>query len=182
MRTQPRWIRALAIATGLALAGCSPDPMGADQQTLLRLATELEQEVVRMRPHLAAMRQQSPAQWQRSAEKHAHVVRQMLNRMDEIMGEMQRMGGGMMGGMGMRMQDARMSELLGMNADEHRDMLRLMEELWQDAEKLRTASLSGTPEWMPLHLDRLDAMLQMMEHSAEHMRSMHGMHGMHRRS
>ena len=91
------------------------------------------------------------------------MVRQMLNRMDEIMGEMQRVDEGMMGGM-------------GMNAEEHRDMLRLMEELWQDAEKLRTASLAGTPEWMPLHLDRLDAMLQMMEHSAEHMRSMHAMH------
>lgn len=176
MRAPPRWTRALAIATGLALAGCSSGPLGADQQTLLRLAEELEQEVIRMRPHLAAMRQQPPAQWQRSAAEHAHVVRQMLNRMDEIMGEMQRVDEGMMGGMGMRMQDAPMSEFMGMNAEEHRDMLRLMEELWQDAEKLRTASLSGTPEWMPLHLDRLDAMLQMMEHSAEHLRSMHSMH------
>ena len=176
MRTAPWWTRALAIAMGLALVGCHHDTMGADQRTMQRFAAEMEQEVARMRPHIIAMRQQSAAQWQHAAAEHARMVNEMLNRMDHIMGEMQRMGSGMMGGMGMHMQDARMGELMGMSAEEHRDMLRLMEELRKDAEKLPSASASEVAERMPPHLDRLEAMLQMMEESAEHMRSMRGMH------
>lgn len=176
MFTVPLWTRALIVAMGLALVGCNHHPMGADQRTMQRLAAEMEQEVARMRPHVAAMRQQSAAQWQHTTAEHAHMVRQMLDRMDDIMGEMRRMGGGMKGGMGVQMQDARMGELMGMSAEEHRDMLRLLEELRKDAEKLSSASASVLTEWMPPHLGRLEAMLQMMEESAEHMRSMRGMH------
>lgn len=172
MRTALLRTRALVIAMGLALVGCNHDPTGADQRTMQRFSAELEQEVARMRPHVAAMRQQPGAQWQHAVAEHAHTVKHMLDRMDEIMEEMQRMGSGMMAGMGMPMQDARMGELMGMSAEEHRDMLRLMEELRKDVEKLPSGSASDVAEWMPPHLERLEAMLQMMEESAEHMRSM----------
>jgi Ni,Fe-hydrogenase III large subunit len=174
MITAPRWTRTLTVAMGLALVGCNHDPMSADQKTMQRLAAEVEQEVARMRPHLAALRKQTPAQWEQVATEHARMVRQMLERMESIMGEMQRMGGGMMGGMGMSMQDARMGEMMGMSAEEQRDMLHLMGELRNDVEKFSSAS--NLAEWMPSHLDRLEAMLRMMEASAQHMRSMRGMH------
>lgn len=73
----------------------------------------------------------------------------------------------------MAMPHPHMGELMGMSAEVHHDVLRLLDQLRKDVETLPTASASDVAEWMPPHLGRLQLMLQMMEASAEHMRTMH---------
>lgn len=172
MMTSFRPARALAALLGLALAACDHGSMGADEMSVRRFAAELEQEVARMRPHVAAMRQQSPAQWRADVGEHARRVEQMLERLDRIMGEMQQTSG-MTAGMGTSMGPSGMAEAMGMNAEEHDGMLRLMSQLHADLRQLAAASEADLAERMPPHLDRLETMLQMIETSAERMRSMH---------
>jgi hypothetical protein len=77
--------------------------------------------------------------------------------------------------MGMSMDDSRVGAMMGMSAGEHREMLDRMQALRADVERLRSAMLEEMRQRMPEHLDHLEAMVQMMEASAAHMRGMAGM-------
>jgi adenylosuccinate synthase len=170
----------VGLIAGLALAACDRSPMGSDQEMMQGWVEELARDASQMRLHVHTMRQLPPEALHAWVDGHASLVTEMLDRMDGRMAEMRRTGGmGMSGmGMGMAMSDTQMGAAMGMNEEEHQGMLDLMQTLRSEVERLRTAPAAEVMERMPEHLDRLDAMVRMMEQSAARMRSMAEMGGM----
>jgi hypothetical protein len=143
--------------------------MQMDTAAMRRHAQEMDSIVTAMRPHVAAMRQQSAQQWHSQAGAHVTRVAGMLALIDRHMREMD---------MGMNMDDAHMGSMMGMEAADHTRMMDELKALRADAELLQTASAAEVARVMPAHLDRLDWMLGMMAQSGAHMGGDHmGGHG-----
>jgi hypothetical protein len=135
--------------------------MQMDHSAMQRHAHEADSAVAAMRGHVQQMRQLSAEQQHARVGEHVSHVSRMLSLMDRHMREMDH---------GMGMDDAQMGEMMGMTADEHRQMMEQMRTLRSEAERLQTASQAEIRQQMPGHLDRIESMLRMMEQSADHMR------------
>lgn len=183
-----RWnatITAAIFATTLILGACDgrqPEPMDdvptdmpmqdmptermqqgmpMDPEMMERHADEADAMAAQMHDHIQSMRQLSPEEQHARMPEHANQVSQMLSLMDRHMDEMSQ---------GMPMDDEHMGAMMGMSAQEHRDMMDQMQGLRSELEDLQTGSPSDVQGRMSQHLDRCDALVETMEQSAQQMR------------
>jgi hypothetical protein len=143
------------VAHGHDMAGMHVDPA-----MMQRHVQEADSMATAMRTHIQQMRQLSAEEQHARLGEHVGHVSRMLSMMDRHMREM---------GHGTGMDDAHMGEMMGMSAEEHRQMMEQMRRLRSETERLQTASEAELRRQMPEHLDRLEAMVGMMEQSAAHM-------------
>ena len=171
----------LSAALVMGLAACErpadePDPepppavmehdMGAMpghdmDAAMARHAEEMDTAVGRMETQIENMREAGPDRWHELAVTHVREVSGFLSLMRRQMREMD---------MGMGMDDDHMGEMMGMTGAEHRQMMEQMEQVGHDLERLQVGSEEEVRSIMPEHLDRLEHLVGMAEHSAEHMR------------
>lgn len=182
-----RWTLILTLTATAGLVGCrepeempptgdvhgempSGEPMGMEGMggmegmqgmDMARHAREADSAATALRQHVADMRDRSADEWYEQMGEHVRQVSGMLRLMDRHMREMD---------MGMGMDDAQMGEMMGMSAEEHRQMMDGLGALRTDLERLQTAPPEEVREIMPGHLDRLEEMIRVMEGAADHMR------------
>jgi hypothetical protein len=175
--TIARGITAAVAAVTVACAGDSrPEPadtpsaaaqdaadhgsMQMDPAVMQRHAAEADSAVADVRQHVQRMRQLSAAQQHERIGEHTTRLAGLLNLMDNHMREMD---------MGMNMGDDHMGAMMGMSAEEHRQMMAEVQTLRSEAEALQVASAADVARQMPTHLQRLEGLLDMMSRSAAHM-------------
>jgi len=134
--------------------------MHVDAAAMHRHAQEADSMAAAMRAHVQQLRQLSAEEQHARIGEHVAQVSRMLSLIDRHMREMDH---------GTGMDGAHMGEMMGMSAEEHRQMMEQMRTLRSEAERLQTASRAEVRQLMPEHLDRLDGMVRMMEQSAAHM-------------
>lgn len=137
--------------------------MGMDPAMMTRHADEADTLAARMREHLAAMRALTAEQQHERMGEHVRELSGMLGLMDRHMREMS---------MGMTMSDEQMGAMMGMSADEHRQMMEEMGALRADLEGLQRAPVGDVRQRMSAHLERCERMVEMLGHGAQRMREM----------
>jgi hypothetical protein len=137
-----------------------PAALRVDPAHRERLAAELEAAAAATKAHVYEMRGLLPSEWRAEMEDHVHQVRGLLDLVDRQMREMD-----------VGMDDARVGDLMGMTADEHRRTMDDMQALRTEAEALRAASEADLRDRMPVHLSRLARFVQQMEQAAAHLRA-----------
>jgi hypothetical protein len=136
--------------------------MHGDTAAMRRHAEEADSVAREMRAHLQEMRALDPAARHDRIGDHTTRVARMLSMMDRHMREM---------GMGPGMDHGQMGEMMGMSAADHERMDAEMSAVRAEAEALQRASRDEVRERLPAHLDRLEALVSMMERAAASMRS-----------
>lgn len=170
----------LVLVSVSALAGCDGNdreppaevmPMDMPAEGMMRMdpammerhADEAERMAAETHEHIDEMRRMTAEQQYERMGEHVRQVSRMLGLMDRQMREMS---------MGMSMDDEQMGAMMGMSAEQHRQMMHEMTVLRAELEELQTASVSEIEGGMAAHLDRCERMVEMMELSAEHMRQL----------
>jgi outer membrane murein-binding lipoprotein Lpp len=176
MKTPNRLIVGAAVLVGLGLSACSQmsepehgmdeshhassagaSQHGHDAATMQRHAAEAKQMEERMRTHLQQMRGLSTQQQHARMGEHASAVGQMLSMMDRHMREM-----------GMGTGHTHMGQMMGMSRAQHDQMMKEMQALRAELERLQTLPAAEVGRQMPAHLDRLERMLPMLQQCAGH--------------
>lgn len=176
MKTTNRLIVGAAVLVGLGASACSqmsePDHRmdeshhastagssqhGHNAAVMQRHAAEAKQMEERMRTHLQQMRGLSAQQQHARIGEHASAVGQMLSMMDRHMREM-----------GMGTGHAHMGQMMGMSAAQHDQMMKDMQALRTEVERMQTLPAAEVGRTMPAHLDRLERMLPMLQQCAGH--------------